>query len=96
MRVWRFGLVENLLECFQYRDAVGKHSVRQQKRVKEINTEESEVGQSLQQTFRRRGPDLRHFAGVQGTTEPDVHVVLEQFRIVADGLRHCNGTGVRQ
>lgn len=77
MRVRWLGFVENFLEGLQHRDTVGEYSVRQQKCVEKIDTEEPEVGQSLQQTLGRRGTDLRYFAGVQGTTEPDVHVVFE-------------------
>lgn len=94
-RVRRLGLVENFLESLQHRDAVGEHPVRQQKRVEKVDAEEPQVGQTLQQTFRRGGTDLRYLAGVQGTAEPYVHVVLEEFRVVSDRLRHRDRTSVR-
>lgn len=77
MRVRRLSFVENFLEGLQYCDAIGEDPVRQQECVEKIDTEKPEVGQSLQQTFRRRGTDLRYLARVQSTTEPDVHIVLE-------------------
>jgi len=64
LRIRRLGFVENFLEGFQHGDTVGEHPVCQQKRVEEVDAEESEVGQSLQQTFRRCGTDLRYLAGV--------------------------------
>lgn len=95
LRVRWLGLVEDLLESLQHRNAIGKHSVCQEERVEKIDTEKPEIGQPLQQSFWRGGTDLRYLAGVQGTTESDVHVVFEQLRIVPDGLRHRDGAGVR-
>lgn len=95
-RTQRLGLVEHFLQSFQHRDAIGENSIGQQKRIEEVDAEESQIRQLLKQPFGRGRSYMRYFAGVQFPTEPDVHVVLEQVRIVRDRLRHRDGTGVRQ
>lgn len=88
--------VEHFLQGFQHCDTIGEHSIRQQKRVEKVDTEESQVCQTLKQAFRCSRTNLRHLARVQGSTESDIHVVVVQFGIVPDGLRHADGAGVRQ
>lgn len=94
-RVRRLSLVEHFLESLKHRDTVGEDPERQQKRVEKVDAEKPQIGQTLQQTFRRGGTNLRYLTGVQGTTESYVHVVLEELRVVFDGLRHRDGTGIR-
>ena len=81
-----------------YLNSISKHPVGQEERVEEVDGQEPEVGQPLEQPFRRGVANLRDLAVVQHPTEADVHVVFEQRGITLDKLGNhsgaCVGDGV--
>lgn len=58
-----------------------------QEGVEEVDGEEAQVRQALQQALHAGVADLWHFAGVEGLTEADVHVVFMEPGVRPHGER---------
>ncbi len=59
-RIGWIGIEEYFFECLQNCDGIGEDPIRQQKRVQEIDVEESEIGQTFEQPLRCCVSDLRN------------------------------------
>lgn len=62
-------------ELVQDHDGSGEDTVGVQEGVEEVDAQEAQVRQPLQQPLHTGIPDLKHFAGVHGFAEANVHVI---------------------
>ncbi|KAH9406372.1 hypothetical protein TYRP_013346 [Tyrophagus putrescentiae] len=76
-------VVVHSFERLNHRDAVGEDAVGEEEGVEEVDAEEAQVGEALEEALRRGVPNLRQLAAVQRPREANVHVVLEEPRIVS-------------
>lgn len=85
----QLGTVVDTFQRLDHGDAVGEHSIGQQKGVEKVDAQKAQIGEPLEEPLGTGVTDLRQLARVQCATEANVDVVFEKARIVSgiDSIR---------